>query len=271
MKLLKNPFKNDQEYYADSKYVSNSMLSNISVSPKYFEYRLNNPMKASPAMDFGRAFHKFVLEKDQFDLTYDIAPECDKRTKEGKEQWKNYLESLGEKETITLKDYNIISKMSSVILKDNVASDLLSNGEAEKIICWENKEFDVKCKGMLDYYTKYEIMDTKVTRIVDLKTTSTASSKGFLDTIRKYKYHKQAAYYMDAVKADHFYIIAIEKYPPYGMNIFEISGELLQEGRDLYRKELDIYASCLHNKRFPDYGICPYDKDQEREIITLNE
>ena len=76
---------------------------------------------------------------------------------------------------------------------------------------------------------------------------------------------------MDAVKADHFYIIAIEKYPPYGMNVFEISGELLQEGRDLYRKELDIYASCLHNKRFPDYGICPYDKDQEREIITLNE
>ena len=271
MRILKNPFKNDIQYYADNNYVSNSMLSNISISPKYFKYRLDNPQKPSPAMDFGRAFHKFVLEQDQFDLTYNVAPECDRRTKEGKEIWKNFLESLGDKEGITSKDYNIINKMASIILKDPTASKMLSNGEPEKIVCWKNKEFNVKCKGMLDYYIKYEIIDTKVSQIVDLKTTNDASTKGFLDTIRRYKYHKQAAYYLDAVKANYFYIIAIEKNPPYGMNIFELTGDLLQEGRDMYRRELDIYSNCLKNNRFPDYNICPYDKDQEREVVILNE
>ena len=55
------------------------------------------------------------------------------------------------------------------------------------------------------------------------------------------------------------------------MNIFELTGDLLQEGRDMYRRELDIYSNCLKNNRFPDYNICPYDKDQEREVVILNE
>ena len=73
--------------------------------------------------------------------------------------------------------------------------------------------------------------------IVDLKTTQDSSYNGFASSVRKFKYYKQAAFYMDAVRADEFYIVAIEKSPPFSINIIQIGDDLLDKGRELYNRD----------------------------------
>ena len=82
---------------------------------------------------------------------------------------------------------------------------------------------------MLDVYNK----DADI--IVDLKTTQDSSYYGFASSVKKFKYYKQAAFYMDAVRAQEFYIVAIEKNPPFSINIIQLGDNLIDMGRQFYR------------------------------------
>ena len=146
-------------------------------------------------------------------------------------------------------------------MRDSTVNRLLTSGEAEKIISWHNEHYNVNCKGMLDYH--------RDDMIIDLKTTQDASYNGFMRSVRKYKYHKQAAYYMDAVKAYRFIIIAIEKTPPFSINVFELGDDMIDEGRDMYNHELEIYKYCEENDYWPGAGFDPLDKESERTIHIL--
>ena len=83
----------------------------------------------------------------------------------------------------------------------------------EDIVVWKNKRTNINCKGKLD------IVNSKKRFIADLKSTGDASLSGFKKSIRNFKYHKQAAFYLDALGYDDYYIIAVEKTAPYGFGV----------------------------------------------------
>ena len=118
---------------------------------------------------------------------------------------------------------------------------------------------------MLDIYKK----DFGI--IVDLKTTQDSSYNGFASSVRKFKYYKQAAFYMDAVRAQEFYIVAIEKSPPFSINIIQIGDELLDKGRELYNRDLEVYKYCTDNDYWPGEGFDYLDKKSERTIHIMND
>ena len=266
MKLIENHNLTHDSYYQDTEYVSNSMLNNLTgKSPEYFKFMMDNPQPSSPAMKFGSALHMNVLQPEEFNNNYAIAPKFDKRTKQGKADYAEFINSNMLKTVISEQDYHLINQMTEKIMRDNDAKALLTNGLKEHIIAWENDFWNVKCRGMLDVYNK----DANI--IIDLKTTQDSSYYGFASSVRKFKYYKQAAFYMDAVKAYEFYIVAIEKNPPFSINIIQLGDNLIDMGRDLYNTDLEIYKYCLDNDYWPSQGFDYLDKKSERTIHIMNE
>jgi len=260
MKLLNNDLTYSN-YYNDTEYISNSMLNNISVSPEYFRFRQDNPQSATPAMKLGSAIHMDILQPQEFLKHYAISPKFDKRTKKGKEDYAEFSKEHMFKTVISESDYELITEITLRVFNDKTIKTLLQQGEPEKIIQWHNEHYNLNCKGMLDYH--------RDGMIIDLKTTQDASYNGFMRSVRKYKYHKQAAYYMDAVKAYRFIIIAVEKTPPFSINIFEMGDDMIDEGRDMYNHELEVYKYCEENDYWPGAGFDPLDKESERTIHIL--
>ena len=264
MKLTENKLTHNN-YFSSEKYISNSMLNNISVSPEHFMFKMDNPQPSTPAMKLGSAIHMNVLQPEEFNKNYAVSPKFDRRTKIGKEDYKNFVNNNLSKTVISESDFEIIEQITMKLMKDKMVKSLLQQGEPEKIIQWHNEHYDVNCKGMLDYHREGADM------IIDLKTTQDASYNGFMRSVKKYKYHKQAAFYLDAVKAQRFFIIAVEKSPPFAINIFELSENMLDEGRDMYNHELEIYEYCTKSDYWPGVGYDPLDKNSERIIHILGE
>ena len=258
MKLKKNHNLTHDNYYQDTDYVSNSILNHLSGrSPEYCRFMMDNQQPATPDMN--------ILQPEEFNNRYSVSPKFDKRTKQGKEDYAEFIKNNMFKTVISEQEYNLIELMSAKIMRDSDSKTLLSKGEKEHIIAWNNEEYDINCKGMLDVYRK------DVGIIVDLKTTQDSSYNAFSSSVRKFKYYKQAAYYLDAVRASEFFIVAIEKNPPFAINIIQIGDDLLDKGREMYNRELEIYKYCTDNNYWPGEGFDYLDKNSERTIHIMNE
>jgi len=266
MKLITHHDLNNHNYYQDTEYVSNSMLNNLTgKSPEYFRFAMDNPQPSTPAMKFGSALHMNVLQPEEFNNNYAVAPKFDKRTKQGKIDYAEFVKANIFKTVVSEQDYELIEQMTDKLMRDPDAKAMLTKGIKEHIIAWENEEYGVKCRGMLDVYKK----DLDI--IVDLKTTQDSSYYGFASSVKRYKYYKQAAFYMDAVGAQEFYIVAIEKSPPFNINIIQLGDDLLDKGRELYSRDLEVYKYCLDNDYWPGQGFDYLDKKSERTIHIMNE
>ena len=251
--LILNHNINDENYYDDKNYVSNSMLSLCrNNSSKAFWYMLDNKQE-SEAFAFGSAFHCLALETKMFNDRYIYAPNVDKRTKAGKEEYAEFLESVKDKTVLPHKYYNILNGMYDELYAHGVvnnAKDIITNSNCsyEENVCWKNKRTFIKCKG------KFDIVNHKDKYIADLKTTQDASMEGFKKSICNFKYHKQAAFYLDALGFNDYYIIAVEKKEPYGIGIYKLGNDLIEQGRQLYNEELDMYCSMMTSGERYDYN-----------------
>ena len=74
-----------REYHSKPGISKTKLWRIIEKSPQWFKYCADNPPEFnSPALMFGAALHKAVLEPDGFGDEYIVAPKFDRRTKDGK-------------------------------------------------------------------------------------------------------------------------------------------------------------------------------------------
>jgi hypothetical protein len=231
----------DNTYYEDCMYMSNSMLKIfIDKCPRYYAYRLENPINPTQAMKFGTAFHVLVLEGlEKFTNNYIEEPDVDKRTTLGKATLAKFNERIGNRQTLSRKDYQLIMSMHECLSEHKNLDILKECTEMEKIYLWKNEDIGMLCKGKLD------AVNTNEKYIVDLKTTRNASPSVFKELLMNAKYHMQAAYYLDALGYDDYYIIAIEKDKPHCVCTYKLSKEMINEGRELYMNGLKLYKSII--------------------------
>ena len=102
-------FADDQEYYADNSYVTNSMLSKLNKGPEHLQHYLNGGVEESSALNFGKAFHLYILEKDKFDAEVAVFKG---KTRRGKE-WDAFNEANVGKIIISSKEDFKIREMKS--------------------------------------------------------------------------------------------------------------------------------------------------------------
>lgn len=230
--------------YREHEGISKSQLFKIARSPLHFRYAVEHPQEDTNALLFGRAVHKYILEKEEFFQEFSIAPLFDKRTKSGKEGYAQFVADNEGKDIISQESYEIILQMAEVIEGNPIASRLLK-GSHEQSFFWTDEGTGEKCKCRPDCLTEYEDMKY----IVDYKTTDSCEDGHFERSCRKYGYKLQAGMYTEGVFQNKFEqygfaFVAQEKTAPYAVRIYICTPEYIAQGYDQFRELIGIYHEC---------------------------
>lgn len=224
--------------------VSRSELWKLHESPEKFRYYQEHPEEPTPALLLGQVFHKLALEPETFHKEFAVAPEVDRRTRDGKLQWEAYLEDTQGKASIPADMMAQAQAMREALYAVPFARKLL-DGPRELPFFWTDTQTGEGCKCRVD------CLNTRYSRpiIVDLKSAADAGTDSFTRDAIRYGYDFQAAMYQEGVERNirqrpTFVFIVVEKDPPYAVNILQADELLLRRGRTLYREFLDIYHDC---------------------------
>ncbi|GAB2794089.1 hypothetical protein HNQ93_003831 [Hymenobacter luteus] len=76
--------------------------------------------------------------------------------------------------------------------------------------------------------------------IVDFKTTMARDHNHFVEQCTQYDYDRQAAFYADALHADRFLLIGVQKVEPFKVFVYEVPPLLRNEGRAKYLRLLKL-------------------------------
>ena len=101
---------NEMEYN-NAEGIRRSDLWKMEESPERFKYFLDHPVEQTPAMAFGSAAHKLFLEPGDFENEFATAPNVDRRTKAGKEEWEAFQEANEGKTILSSDDWETIQQM----------------------------------------------------------------------------------------------------------------------------------------------------------------
>lgn len=223
-------------------------------SPAHYLYAVTHPSKDTPALLLGRAAHKYILEKESFFDEFIIAPEVDRRTKAGKEEYARFLRDAEDKTPLAVKDYVVIEEMHAALLQNQTAASLLKTGKHEVPVEWTDPGTGERCKCRPDCITEYD----GSRYIVDYKTTTSCDDFAFERECRKYGYKLQAAMYteglwnttMDDYK---FAFVAQEKDPPYLTRVYFCDQGFIEEGMNLFRELIELVHKCKETDTWPGY------------------
>ena len=247
----------DDVYFADCEFISNSMIGTfINWRPTYFDKyiaprqpkddRSSEDAVASPdeseedsksAMNMGTALHAAVFENHRFHQIVSVAPKVDRRTKEGKALWAQFLAESQGKTVITADEFSYVTKMHDNIVANPMAMQLLSMpGIKEVPIRWRDKRSGLWCKGKPDLVSESGIL-------VDLKSCRTCRMPAWARLVRDRGYHRQAAMYIDGLKSigvemHSFVHIAVHNAPPFECFVYELTDRPIQMGRNEYQTAL---------------------------------
>ena len=240
------------EYHGYREAISKSRLANMSVCPAYFKWCEDNPQEPSEDMVLGSAFHKIVLEPETFYYEFAVMPNVDRRTTQGKMKYAEFIVESEGKTVITQEQYDTICGMRDSIMSNPYARKLI-NGNIEQSMYFTDDLTKVECKCRPDVWRK--VADRVV--ITDLKSAKSVMPNDFMRDCVKYHYDLQTAMYRDGaskvlgVPKDNidFVFIAVEKKPPYLLNIMQADTYVIQKGEADFREYIGTYKECLetHN------------------------
>jgi exodeoxyribonuclease VIII len=133
----------------------------------------------------------------------------------------------------------------------------LINGNIEQSMYFTDDLTKVECKCRPDVWRK--VADRVV--ITDLKSAKSAMPNDFMRDCVKYHYDLQTAMYRDGaskvlgVPKDNidFVFIAVEKKPPYLLNIMQADTYVIQKGEADFREYIGTYAECKEKNVW--YGL----------------
>lgn len=234
----------NREYRA-AEGISSTDLKHMAKSPAHFRYWKDHPEENdTPALLMGRAIHKYALEEEDFFSEFAVAPDCDRRTKAGKEAYVVFEASCEGKDIITSDDFLKIQEMRKTLYATPFVEQLLS-GQKELSFFMEDEKTGVAIKCRPDCLT--QIGDTHI--LLDYKSTADASGDAFMKSAISLMYDLQLSFYkhiLDKITGyEHSVIfIAQEKTPPYAVNILEADKYFLASGADMWRTYLDLYTEC---------------------------
>lgn len=242
--------------YRQAEGISRSELYTIlTKTPFHFKYQQEHPKEDTTSLSFGRAAHKYILEKDEFFNEFAVAPVVDRRTTAGKEAYANFVESAQGKEIISSADYETICEMGHAIDEDAFAR-LFLNSEAkyEQSYFWTDAMTGERCKVRPDCITEFEGKKY----IVDYKTTDSCADGHFERSVKEYGYKFQAGMYREGVFQNEledfgFVFVAQEKTAPYAVRVYFCSEAFIQEGYDQFREAIGTLHYCKTYNNFYGY------------------
>ena len=277
--------------YYEHPAISNSKLNWFARSPYYYKRMCQSPDEPTASMDFGTAFHMYVLEPNLFNDNYIIHEKFDRRTKVGKEHYNNMMDlaASGKKKLISDTDLERIKWMHHSLMDNPAACNLIPHPKQSESVNTDRIEseifFDynyggvnIKCKSKIDYIQ--EVVNKDV-NIIDLKTTQSITS--FKSSYKyKFGYYRQAAFYRLAAMAEgynvkDFYFVVVETQYPHECAVFKVGQWDMEKGTNDVHDLLCGLHTCIEEDYFPMYGhdiregYSSCEHVSQNGIITLNE
>ena len=189
--------------------LSFSSLKEFAISPNHFIHYKQRQRVATSSMMRGSALHCLVLEPNEFEQRYMIAPNFRRGTK----AWDECVVAAGEREIIKDSEFEGIERMASAIMENKHAREIITNATAFE----QHVEFEfngIPFHGFIDIVGNV---------VADLKSTQDVSTRGFQKLVFNYKYHWQAALYLRAIgMQNEFMFIGIEANAPHNVMVYRL-------------------------------------------------
>lgn len=247
---------------------SSSSLKQLARAPAILRaYQMDKISFSGSHFDFGSAAHIKVLEPHLFSDEVVMAGQCSATTSKGKQcsrggqdmiegKWYCTQHAPSDKTpqdviALSKKDYENVLGVGRTVTHHAAAKKILDmDGYRELTALWYDPGTGMLCKARIDIFA--------AKGLGDLKTTRDASYKGFKRSYRKYDYYRQAAFYLRAAahfgfRAKWFKFIAVEKEPPYLMNVFQAGDESLERGGQEINNLLALWKRCQEKNNWPGY------------------
>lgn len=204
-----------------------STLTHFRKCAAWARYRLDNPTQTKD-QEFGVAVHALVWEYERFYAGYGVLPDFgDMRSSTNRAKRDAYIAANSGVKWMAPDDRAAaLAAHASLMANDDARKIIESAGDHEVSAFWMAD--GVLCKCRADKVCGDVL-------VADLKTTDDASPSGFLRSVLKWGYHRQAAFYLRGLAAvghpiDAFWIIAVEKEPPYLSAAYALDDELVEMG-----------------------------------------
>jgi hypothetical protein len=241
-------------YHADKSTVSKHGLDLIAQAPALYRWKLDNPETIrTPALRWGNLVHLAVLEPWRI-AEETVVLDADRRTKAGKEA---HAEAAATgKEVISSEEEAELGAIRAAVYAHPTGSKMLSGDlEVESSVYWTDSATGVACRARPDVIRKDGF-------VVDLKTCSSASPRAFQRASWEYRYHVQASFYLDGLRANgvdanKFAFVCVETRAPYLVAVYVADPELVAHGRKAYRRDLEMYHACKESEQWPGYSAAP--------------
>lgn len=278
----------NDDYHANKNAVSRSGLWDFKKTPsKYWNNYLNpdrKPKKQTPDMEFGSAFHTYVLEPELFDKQYCVKDivlpviqpkplKGDLQLKHGKELGHELYEeakrvemtqkalrdrlldefaanSAGKK-LLTLDQMDALRQMKQSVLNHPQAAALIVGGAIEHSLFWKDPHTGVNCK------TRPDIWHENMTG--DLKTVKDGDERSFISSCAHYGYHLQSAmnregiYHNTGKDIKTHTFICVEKEWPHLTSVYILSHAALDSAHIMFKNILTDFRKCLDENIWPGY------------------
>lgn len=224
-----------ESYFAPSTGISNSMLGDFLRSPRLYERRYVhgiNDRESSDSMDLGTLAHAAILEPNALEQRYKLIPD-DVLSKSGAragQAWKDFAAANQGVILINQQQLDAIHEIAASVRRcDVVAEALDAPGHAECAIQWVCEACGMLRKARLDWLT------ADYAAVIDIKTTRDCSAQAFARSVVNYGYHRQAAYYTEAVEAlsgkrPPFVFVAVQSEPPYVARAYTLDADAMALG-----------------------------------------
>jgi hypothetical protein len=221
-------------------------------SPAHYKAYLSTPREETKALRIGSFVHSSVLEGDLVTADkYAALPEgIDRRTKEGKAAYEAFIAATSGKTVLSADEWT---------LGDNVAKAMRRAREAIGVKFTKTEfMFTTDYCGVTIKCAIDALGDDGY--LYDLKTCEDASPRGFLQSVRNYRYNLQAHLYRTAYEAafktrlNGFRFIAAEKEAPFEFSVYEVGPELMTMAAFDFEAVVKTYKSCVALDEWPGYG-----------------
>lgn len=241
----------NEDYHAGAG-VSKSQLDDILINPAIFKWRKDAPVDTEKlkALDMGTALHCLLLEPEEFDKRFIVAPEFNRRSTAGKEEEKRFLKDC-EGNGMTVMDAEQGRKlklMRESALAHPAARWLLeADGHCEASIYWNDEETGELCRFRPDKFLNEQPVVIDVKKVADMDR--------FPRHVEEFRYHMQSEMYREGFyrhfgEDPMFVFIAVSetidcgRYP---VRVFSLDEHDSQAGLQLFRESLNLFHECRVN------------------------
>jgi len=260
----------DIEAYHSGGGVSRSGLMEFNKTPAHYWNAYLNPdrpkKEPTEAMNFGNAFHTFILENDKFESRFCVKPEqmllkdlVDLYGKDKgrvlfdqqKDELAGFLLKSSHKTVLTEQQVETLHLMKQSLMNHDKAPGLIEDGLYEHSVFWEDPHSGVLCK------TRPDIWHGNMT--VDLKTIAAADERSFVNAMMAHGYHIQSAMNREGIRATNgtdiktHVFLCVEKTFPYSIGVYILDISALELAQVKFKNLVTSFAECKRNDVWPGY------------------